>query len=94
MQWNYIQEIIQREFSREVTEVTEILVQKKEAALVKEIKMVAMIDDKTLTIVPEVLEEEHKPSKAEIFDHNTIVDLNQQDEKLHFKHMTSMVKVY
>ena len=79
----------------EVTEVTEILVQKEEAALVKETKMVAEIDDKTLTVVPEVLEEECTiKHNTEIFDHNTKVDLNQQDGKLHFKHMTLMVKVY
>ena len=63
--------------------------------MVEEIKMVTKTDDKTLTIVPEVLEEEHTTkNKAEIFYHNTKVDLNQQDGKLHFKHMTSMVKVY
>ena len=57
--------------------------------------MVAKIDDKTLTIAPEVLEEECTTKhKAETFDHNTKVDLNQQDGKLHFKHITSMVKVY
>ena len=45
--------------------------------MVKEIKMVAKIDDKTLTIVPEVLDSEcTTKDKVEIFDHNTKVDLN------------------
>ena len=93
MQWNSAQGIIPTESSMAMTEVIEILAQKKEVVLAEEVKMAVKTVDKTSKTTPKMLEEDHIiKDKTELFVHNIKMEQSQQSGTLLSRHMTLIVK--